>query len=225
VAKVENREYNAPIKFGPLNYIVYYVCRTICWPLVHILWRTKTNGLENLRSIKGPAIVAPTHRSAIDPIVLGLLTRRPLRPLAKAEITDYRFGRLFKLMGVSPLRRGEADREALRTANAWLDAGELMLVFPEGTRKEGAAVVDLHGGVGYLAAKNNVPVIPIGIGGSELAMPKGARFIHPANVHVEIGKPIIPDPNAKLRDSSAQIMEKLSTELQRAYDLARSASA
>lgn len=215
------RDYKPPIRFRLWNKIVYYSMYSIAWPIVFKLWRTKSNGLEHLKSIKGPAIIAPTHRSAMDPAVVGLLTRRPLRPLVKAELMDSKLRALWKGMGVCPVRRGEADREALRIAAAWLEAGELVLIFPEGTRKDGDAVVNLHAGVGYLAAKYNVPVIPIGVGGTDVALPKGAKFIHPAHVRVEIGEPIIPDPNAKLRESSSQIMEKLGVEIQRLYDMSR----
>ena len=73
-----------------------------------------------------------------------------------------------------------------------LEAGEPLVLFPEGERKSGPTVQPLFDGAAYVALKAGVPIVPVGIGGSEAVMPKGARFIRPRKVHVIVGAPIMP---------------------------------
>ena len=91
-----------------------------------------------------------------------------------------------------PGHRGAADREALKRCIAVLEAGEPLVLFPEGERKSGSDVQPLFDGAAYVALKAGVPIVPVGIGGSEAVMPKGAKFIHPRKVHVIVGPPIPP---------------------------------
>jgi 1-acyl-sn-glycerol-3-phosphate acyltransferase len=96
------------------------------------------------------------------------------------------------------------------------------VLFPEGERKSGDVVQPLFDGAAYVALKAGVPIVPVGIAGSEAVMPKGARFIHPAKVRVVIGPPIRPPvpvagarvPRAAVRDLTAELHETL----QRLYD-------
>jgi len=78
-------------------------------------------------------------------------------------------------LGAIPLRRGEADREAMRSARALLDQGEMMIVFPEGTRQSGPEVADVFDGMSYLASKTGATIVPVGVAGTEEAMAKGAK--------------------------------------------------
>jgi len=100
------------------------------------------------------------------------------------------FGWMLSAFGAFPVTRGTADREALRRAIEVLEAGDPLVLFPEGERKQGPIVQPLFDGAVYIAIKTGVPIVPVGIGGSERVMPKNARFIHPRKVHVEIGPPI-----------------------------------
>jgi 1-acyl-sn-glycerol-3-phosphate acyltransferase len=101
-------------------------------------------------------------------------------------------------------------------------------MFPEGERKSGPIVQPLFDGPAYIAAKTGAPIIPVGIGGSERAMPKGAKFIYPRKLHVIIGAPI-PAPtgeNQKLqREAVRATTQHLHTELQRLYDIAEARAA
>jgi 1-acyl-sn-glycerol-3-phosphate acyltransferase len=98
------------------------------------------------------------------------------------------------------------------------------VLFPEGERKSGPTVQPLFDGAAYVALKAGVPIVPVGIGGSELVMPKGSRFIHPRKVHVIIGPAITAPrsesgrvPRAVVRDVTAE----LHTTLQRLFDEAQ----
>ena len=90
------------------------------------------------------------------------------------------FGRLLTALGGFPVSRGTADREALRRCIAVLEGGEPLVLFPEGERKSGPIVQPLFDGATYIAVKAGVPIVPVGIGGSERAMPKGAKYHPPA---------------------------------------------
>lgn len=198
--------------------VVYYAIWAIGWPIVRWYWRASFVGGEHVRDIHGSAIVAPTHRSFVDPMIAGQLTTRPLRPLAKIELFHGVLGYIYRRMGACPIRRGEVDRDALYTASAWLQNDELMIVFPEGTRKTGTEVTDLQAGVGYLAAKNKVPVIPVAIVGAEQALPKHARFLRPVKVRVEVGVPLYADPDMGWRDAANDLTKRLQEEMQRLYN-------
>jgi 1-acyl-sn-glycerol-3-phosphate acyltransferase len=97
------------------------------------------------------------------------------------------WAKVFTALGGIPVARGTADREALRTCIDVLDAGEPLVIFPEGTRRFGPVVSELFDGPAFVQSRTGVPIIPVGVGGSEAAMPKGARFIKPRKVRVVVG--------------------------------------
>ena len=75
------------------------------------------------------------------------------------------------------MKRGEADLDAMRVAKVMLEAGECMLVFPEGTRQVGDPIGEIFDGTAWLASKAGTPVVPVGIAGTEAAMPSGSKFL------------------------------------------------
>ena len=115
-----------------------------------------------------------------------------------------RFGWLLSALGGFPVTRGTADREALRRCIAVLEAGEPLVLFPEGERKAGPIVQPLFDGAVYVALKAGVPIVPVGIGGSERVMPKGARFIYPRKVHVDRRHADRSPPPADVRPGAAR---------------------
>jgi len=131
-------------------------------------------------------------------------------------------GWLLSALGAFPVTRGTADREALARCIAVLDAGEPLVLFPEGERKSGPVVHPLFDGAVYIAIKAGVPIVPVGIGGSERVMPKKARFVYPRKVHIEIGPPM-PAPSAAPgerlgRHVYREHSQRLHDELQRLFD-------
>ena len=105
-----------------------------------------------------------------------------------------------------------------------LEAGEPLVLFPEGTRQSGPLVQPLFDGATYVAAKAGVPIIPVGIGGSERVMPKGSKMIYPRKCVVVIGTPIQTVVNGAERLPRSALKElsgNLLTELQRLFDEAQ----
>jgi 1-acyl-sn-glycerol-3-phosphate acyltransferase len=99
-------------------------------------------------------------------------------------------------MGAFPVNRDVVDREALKTAAEVLDRGEPLVLFPEGSRKSGPRVENLHEGAVYLAMKAGVPIVPVGLGNTEKASPKGKFFARPVKIRMIVGEPITYDAPA-----------------------------
>lgn len=143
--------------------------KVLRWMIDNIAWRwlakiDKVEGLENLPK-DGPAILMINHIAFVDPIVvLGNLPRN-IVPMAKREVYWIPIWGIFPLLwNVIPVHRGEIDREALMRALAVLEAGEIVLVAPEGTRHD--ALREVKGGIAYLAYKSGAPVIPVAVEGT-----------------------------------------------------------
>jgi 1-acyl-sn-glycerol-3-phosphate acyltransferase len=174
----------------------------------------------------GPVILAPVHRSNIDFLVASEVTRRKLFYMAKDSLWKApRFGAFLESIGAFPVHREGADRLALDRAQDVLERGEALILFPEGTRRSGPVVEELHEGAAFLAARTGAPIVPIGIGGSAEAMPKGSKFVRPVKIHVVVGTPLAaPARSAKGRVPRTQVhalTEALREELQTLYDMAQ----
>lgn len=209
--------------------VAYHVVRGIVTIFCRVWCRMRISGRENFPS-EGPFIMAPTHRSIIDtPISSAAYTKRMRFMGADKWWSNKYFGKLLSALGGFPVTRGTADREALKRCIAVIEGGEPLVLFPEGERKSGAVVQPLFEGAAYIAMKTGVPIVPVGIGGSERVMPKGAKFIFPRRLHVIVGKPMyLPVADGaemgskQQRIAARQLTTDLHAELQRLFDLAQS---
>ena len=204
--------------------LLYRVIRLILWAFSKLFWRATFQGVENVPKT-GAFVLAPVHRSNVDtPIVSGVTTRR-MRFMGKDSMWKYKpTGWLFTALGAFPVHRGSADREALRRTLEVLQGGEPVVIFPEGTRQTGPLIQPLFEGAAYVATRAGVPIIPVGIGGSEQAMPKGAKMLKPVKVHVIVGEPMLPPPteNGRApRRAVHELTEALHERLQELFDAAQ----
>jgi 1-acyl-sn-glycerol-3-phosphate acyltransferase len=200
-----------------VRFIVTTFCRTWC--------RMTVEGRENVPA-DGLFLLAPTHRSILDTPISSGVTRRRMRFMGADKYWKNKtFGRLLTALGGFPVSRGTADREALKRCIAVLEGGEPLVLFPEGERKSGPIIQPLFDGATYIAVKAGVPIVPVGIGGSERVMPRGSKFIYPRKLHVVIGKPIQATTGAgtpkEQRDAARRLTVELHAELQRLFDLAQ----
>jgi 1-acyl-sn-glycerol-3-phosphate acyltransferase len=202
---------------------VYAAARALVVGLCRAWCRITVEGRERVPT-QGAFLLAPVHRSILDTPISAAVTRRRLRFMGADKYwKSKRFGRLLSALGGFPVTRGTADREALQRCIEILQRGEPLVLFPEGERKSGDVVQPLFDGATYIAVKAGVPIVPVGIGGSERAMPKGSKFIYPRKVHVVVGEPIqVPatEPGKAQRQAVRQVTQSLHTELQRLYDAA-----
>jgi 1-acyl-sn-glycerol-3-phosphate acyltransferase len=190
-----------------------------------LLFRPKVVGKERVPS-SGPVILAPVHRSFADFGFTAFCTRRKLFFMTKDSMWERKWlGRLLLYVGAFPVHRESADREALQRAEEVLKRGECLVLFPEGTRRQGAVIENLMEGAAFLSARTGAPIVPIGIGGSDLAMPKGKILPKPLTIQVVIG-PVIPPPartggGRVSRSSVHAATDDLVAKLQAVYDEAR----
>lgn len=188
--------------------------------------RVSATGTEHVPA-EGPFILAPVHRSNIDFLLVLITTRRRIRFLAKDTLFVGFWDRLFTALGGIPVARGTADREALQTCVKVIQAGEPLVVFPEGTRQLGPVVQELFDGAAFIQSRTGAPIVPVGIGGSEAAMPKGAKVIKPRKVRLVIGPPLVaPEadgPKARRAAVKARTAE-LHTVIQDLFDQAQRAA-
>jgi 1-acyl-sn-glycerol-3-phosphate acyltransferase len=199
----------------------YYVVRAVVNGFVRVWTRLTIEGREHVPAT-GAFVLAPVHRSNIDTLVAACVTRRRLRFMGKDTLWKRRPAAwLFSSLGGFPVTRGTADREALKRCIAVLESGEPLVLFPEGERKSGPVVKPLFDGAAYVALRAGVPIVPVGIGGSERVMPKGAKFIHPHKVHAIVGPPITPprtDGGRVPRRAVHEVTTELHATLQQLFD-------
>lgn len=202
----------------------YRFVRFVVYVLSRLLFRVEFFGRENVPPA-GPYIVAPSHRSLLDIPFAAFVTPRRVRFMAKKELFEKPFGRrVFTALGGIPVDRFATDRAALRASQVALEAGEPLAVFPEGTRHRGPVLGDLFDGAAYLALKLGVPIVPVGVGGSEQILAKGRRLPRLRRVAVVVGTPIVPPPletSTVRRSAILAVSEELRAELQACFDEAR----
>ena len=170
--------------------------KCVLTPFVRMFVRVRVEGREHVPR-RGPVILAANHRSFLDSIFIPLVVRRRVTFVAKAEyFDDAKTAWFFKSCGQIPIRRegGTASERALESATAVLRAGKVFAIYPEGTRTRDGFLHRGHTGAARLALRCQVPIVPIGLVGSDEVQPVDARlpnlFRH---VTVRFGEPIEPE--------------------------------
>jgi 1-acyl-sn-glycerol-3-phosphate acyltransferase len=193
------------------------------------VWTRMTIEGADLVPSTGPFILAPVHRSNMDTPISSAVTRRRVRFMGKDSLWKKRASAwLLSSLGGFPVSRGTYDLEAMKRCLTVLEAGEPLVLFPEGERKSGPTVQPLFDGAAYLALRARVPIVPVGIGGSERVMPKGSKLIYPRKVHVIVGEPIVPGPPGSgrvPRERVTELTDQLHVRLQMLFDEAEAAVA
>ncbi len=173
--------------------MAYWVLKVILSPIFFVCWRVRVEGREHLPR-HGPAVLAANHQSFCDSFFVPLVVWRKVTFLAKAEYFEsWRTAWFFRAAGQIPIRRGggSASENALVTAAEVLGAGNLLAVYPEGTRATDGRVHRGRTGIARLSREVGVPVIPVGIVGTEAVQPVGARMMRPfKRVVVRFGPPV-----------------------------------
>jgi 1-acyl-sn-glycerol-3-phosphate acyltransferase len=151
----------------------------------------------------GGALLLANHASYLDPPLIGACLRRHLRYMARASLfRNPVFGALLRALNAFPVRRGRPDKASLRRAVAELAAGELLVMFPEGTRTTDGELGPMKGGFRLLVRRAGVPVVPVAIDGSFEAWPSGG-FPRPHRIRIAFGRPIPASEWNRLSDEEA----------------------
>jgi 1-acyl-sn-glycerol-3-phosphate acyltransferase len=193
---------------------MYQFVRGVIVLVARLYFRVEVVGRQYLPP-SGAYIVSPAHRSNLDTPLMPVITRRNLRAMGKDSLWKAnRFGAWFLTsMGGFPVARGTADRSALHAAEEVVERGEPLIMFPEGTRRTGPHIWKLFDGPAFVAARTGVPIVPIGIGGSERAMGRGVKIPKPVKITIVIGEPILPPERQPGARVPRRVVKELSAEL------------
>jgi 1-acyl-sn-glycerol-3-phosphate acyltransferase len=191
----------------------YLFIGAISLPVLHGLFRLRAEGVENVPT-EGGFVLAANHTSNFDPWPLGipLWPRRYLRFMAKAELFRWPLNHLISAGGGFPVRRGEGDLEAMETAIRLAREGQVVVMFPEGTRRKKGLrkkhEARPHSGAARIALEANVPLVPAAIAGTDAL----ARL---DRLRVRYGKPIPLDdldgkePSVAAREATDRLMVEI----------------
>jgi 1-acyl-sn-glycerol-3-phosphate acyltransferase len=203
------------------NKWLYGSIRTIVVAICRLYLRLKVMDAHKIPK-SGTFILAPSHRSTIDIPVAAATTRRRMMYMGKDSMWKFKpIGALLSALGSFPVTRGSADLEALKRCIAVLQRGDPLVLFPEGTRHRGQIIEPLFDGAAFIAYKTGVPLIPVGIAGSEEIWPPGSKFPRPRRCIAVVGDPIYPQPlngSRASREMMAELTVQLQTELQKVFD-------
>lgn len=170
------------------NPIVYGIVRAVLQPFFLLYFRMSRIGREHIPR-SGPVIIAANHRSFLDPFVIATMARRPMYYVAKKELFSRPWQAwLLNALGAFPVDRGAGDEASVDTAKAILARGDIVLMFPEGTRVRPGSLGSPKRGVGRLALETGAPVVPVAVIGTE-AIRRGWR-IRPHKVRIRAGRPL-----------------------------------
>lgn len=151
--------------------ILWNMIRVVARVLFAIFLNVRVLGRKNLPN-KGPFIVASNHLSWTDvPLIPAYLPYKVVS-MAKEEAFHGSVGWIVRFMGAFPVKRGEGDRQSIRAAGEQLKQGKVLLMFPEGTRSKTRSMARGHAGLGMIALRSGVPVVPVAIWGSEHVLKK-----------------------------------------------------
>ncbi|MDD4858641.1 MAG: lysophospholipid acyltransferase family protein [Dehalococcoidales bacterium] len=200
----------------------YYGGRVISWTALTLFARWQVTGRENVPK-KGPLLIVANHLNLSDPSIVAMSVGRRMVFMAKDELFRKPFPRYFiRGFGAFPVRRGALNREAFKEAENWLNKDVALVMFPEGGRSRDTKLMTPFPGSVMIATKLNVPILPVGIAGSESV---GGRFwwLKRPRITVKIGKPFsLPPVYGKLeKEERARladyIMEHIAALLPRKY--------
>jgi 1-acyl-sn-glycerol-3-phosphate acyltransferase len=169
--------------------VLYAFLKPFAVAIMRLLFRLEGRGMTHVPA-HGPVLLVANHSSFLDPPLVGGVAPRQLSFMAKAELFKVPlFGGLIRRLNARPVRREGADASALRTALRILQDGDVLLMFPEGTRGDEGTLREPKPGAAMLAVLSGAAVVPVFIQGSGRAWPRGQSLPRPAKVIVTFGPP------------------------------------
>ena len=187
---------------------MYYLSRAVLRLIFRILGGLTAVGAENIPKTGG-VILAPNHISYFDPPAVGCSMSRQVHYMAKEEL--FRVPILSAWMhsvGSFPVRRGTADRRALKRAIELLNEGKVVCIFPEGTRSPDGKLQDPELGIGLIALKSRAPVVPALVIGTDKALPPDSKRLHFHPIRIIYGRPLT-FPDLYEARESRQVLEEV----------------
>ncbi len=189
-----------------LSRIWYNALRSLLRMVAVIGWQVRHTGIENIPP-EGAVLVVSNHQSHLDPPIVGMGVRRRMNYLARETLFRFRpLGWLIHSVDAIPIDREGIGLSGIKESLRRLKRGEMVLVFPEGTRSEDGEVHRFRPGVTTLAVRSGAAILPVAIEGAYDAWPRHRRFPRPGRVCVHYAPPILPDQVAAM-DERALLAE------------------
>lgn len=161
----------------------YHFAKFACYLFLRFICRWEVRGREHVPEA-GPVVIVANHVSYLDPVAVGVACPRLVRFMAKEELFHIPiFKYIIKGLQAFPVRRGEADRAALKTALQVLHQGQVLGIFAEGTRSPDGRLLPFQAGAAVLALKTGAPLLPVAVKNTN-AIFRGGR------IQVTFGRPL-----------------------------------
>ncbi len=187
-------------------------------PMLYTYFRGKIYGTDHVPK-QGPLIVVSNHASDFDPPILSNCVGRPVSYMAKEELFHVPvLKQAIELYGAYPVKRGMGDRSAIRAALNKLEDGWAVGIFLQGTRSPDGRISSPKLGAALIAAKAQVPLLPVSLWGTEKIVKKGSFLPKPVPVTVRIGIPLDPPPSTN-RNMLEAVTQRCTQEIHALHDL------
>jgi 1-acyl-sn-glycerol-3-phosphate acyltransferase len=172
------------------SYPIYGFCKGICRVVTSLWFDFKVHGREHVPS-RGGALLICNHQSYLDPVLVGVQLRRHVSFIAKSQLFEMPgLGWLIPRLNTFPVRRGESDVSAIKEALRRVHEGQILTMFPEGTRSRDGNLLPIQAGIALMVKRAEAPVIPAVVDGSRRAWGRGRKFPTGAPVRLMYGPPM-----------------------------------
>ncbi len=204
-----------------ISLLLYHLFKwSVVSPVLHTYFRGRIYGAEKVPQ-KGRLLVVSNHASDFDPLLLSCCVNRPVAYMAKEELFQVPvLKQAIQAYGAYPVKRGSADRSAMKAAIASIESGWATGVFLDGTRTPDGRIADPKLGAAWIAAKTQTPLLPVSLWGTHAIFRKGSAIPRPALITVRVGELIAP-PASSDRSELDAITQRCALEINNLYDLGR----
>lgn len=201
--------------------ILYHLFKwSVVSPVLHTCFRGHIYGAEHV-PMQGPLVVVSNHASYFDPPMISNCVRRPVAYMAKEELFKVPvLKQAIELYGAYPVKRGQGDRSAIRAALHKLEQGWCVGVFLQGTRTVDGRITSPKLGAALIAAKAQVPLLPVSLWGTHQILKSGQPLPHPVPVTVRIGTLVEP-PASGDRQALEQVTQHCTEIINHLHDRGR----
>ena len=176
--------------------------------MLYCLTRMRVHDVERL-PLTGRLIIASNHLSNLDPLAVATIAHRETCQMAKHTLFWEPLGSLIRYYNAFPVRRGEADIGAVRTALRVLRDEKALIMFPEGRRSDGRESLDARKGVGLLATRTGAPVSPVYISGMDRVLGRGQLWVRRGPVDVFVGEPLTFSRETPAEEAASEVLKAI----------------
>lgn len=186
----------------------YRILKIFLYTFFKVFYRLEVFGLENIPREDG-VIMAVNHSSYLDPPVIGAVSTRRVRFMAREGLFKIPLLRTFIKVFSFPVKRDRPHPSAIKEAVQRLRQGQLIVMFPEGSRSVDGSLLEVKRGLGVIATMSMVPIVPTFIKGTEKALPVGKKLLRPAKITVIFGTPLVMNKE----ETAKQFQERLNSDI------------